>query len=213
MKEPVIRIAIVDDHQIVIDGILSILEKNPQFSVIASTTSPLQILELMQQATTDVLITDIIMPGMSGRELAGEVKRLFPAVKILALSMSGDAETVNQLIDEAEISGYLLKNTGKEELTEAINKVAAGGIYFSEAVLDELSNHIKIKSSNQQAHITAREIEIIRLIEKEFSTKQISETLFISERTVETHRKNILRKTNTNNALGIIKYAYKQRLI
>lgn len=213
MKEKIIRIAIVDDHQIVIDGIVSLLKNNPQFSVVAHATSANKMLQLLLQIKVDVLITDILMPEMNGQQFAKKIKQLFPSIKIFALSMSGQAEVVNEMINEADIVGYVLKNIAKEELTQAIKKVAAGGIYFSESVLNELSRFSEMKIKNEEVHITNREIEIIRLIEKEFSNKQIAEMLFISERTVETHRKNIMRKTNTSNVLGIIKYAYKQRLI
>ncbi len=213
MKQTAIRIAIIDDHQIVIDGVFSILANNPQFSVVASNSSANELLKILQQTAIDVLITDVMMPEMNGVELAKEVKKLYPHVKILALSMNGDGETVNEMIDTADISGYLLKNTGKEELTTAILKIVSGGVYFSNGILEELSRVDNIRTTNQKVNITAREIDIIRLIEKEYSNKQIAETLFISERTVETHRKNILRKTDTSNALGIIKYAYKHRLI
>lgn len=213
MKDKVIKIAIVDDHQIVIDGILALLKNNPQFNVVAHTTSPKEMLQLLQTVGTDVLITDIMMPEMTGQQLAKKVRQSFPEIKIFALSMSGQADIVNEMIDEADIAGYVLKNIGKDELAVAIKKIAAGGLYFSEPVLNELATLNDIKTKNEEVHITAREIEIIRLIEKEFSNKQIAETLFISERTVETHRKNILRKTNTNSVLGIIKYAYRQKLL
>lgn len=210
---PVIKIAIVDDHQIVIDGILSLLENNPSFSVVASTTSAKEMLQLLKHITADILITDIVMPEMTGQELAREVKRLFPAIKIFALSMSGQGEIVDEMINQSDISGYVLKNIGKDELAKAIIKIASGGIYFSTSVLDELGNYVEAKRKEQEIHITAREIDIIRLIEKEYSNRQIAEALFISERTVETHRKNIMRKTDTNNVIGIIKYAYKYKLI
>lgn len=210
---PVIKIAIVDDHQIVIDGILSLLENNPGFSVVASTTSAKEMLRLLKHVTADILITDIVMPEMNGQELAREVKRLYPSIKIFALSMSGQGEIVNEMINQSDISGYVLKNIGKEELSTAIIKIASGGIYFSTSILDELGSYDEFKRKEQEIHITAREIDIIRLIEKEYSNKQIAEELFISERTVETHRKNIMRKTDTNNVIGIIKYAYKHKLI
>ncbi len=210
---PVIKIAIVDDHQIVIDGILSLLENNPGFSVVASTTSAKEMLQLLKNVTADILITDIVMPEMNGQELAREVKRLFPLIKIFALSMSGQGEIVNEMINQSDISGYVLKNIGKEELATAITKIASGGIYFSTSILDELAGYDEFKRKEQEIHITAREIDIIRLIEKEFSNRQIAEELFISERTVETHRKNIMRKTDTNNVIGIIKYAYRHKLI
>jgi DNA-binding NarL/FixJ family response regulator len=127
--------------------------------------------------------------------------------------MISEGNVVDEMINDADISGYVLKNIGKEELSIAIKKIANGGIYFSEPILDELAKFSNQKKHNQEIHISAREIEIIKLIEKEYSTKDIAKTLCISERTVETHRKNILRKTDTSSALGIIKYAYKHKLI
>ncbi|HQX96996.1 MAG TPA: response regulator transcription factor, partial [Chitinophagaceae bacterium] len=134
-------------------------------------------------------------------------------VKILALSMSGQGDMVNEMINDADISGYVLKNIGKQELITALEKIAGGGIYFSEEVLDEMQRAGQRKKQNEQAHLTDREKQIVRLIEKELNNKQIAETLFISERTVETHRKNIFRKTNTNSVIGLVKYAYEHRLI
>lgn len=153
------------------------------------------------------------MPDMPGNILAKEVHKQFPQIKILALSMSGQGDIVNEMINDADIAGYVLKNIGKKELVTAIEKIAGGGIYFSEDVLEELRKTANRKKQNEQAHLTDREIEIIRLIEKEYSNKQIAETLFISERTVETHRKNIFRKTETNSVIGLVKYAYEHRLI
>lgn len=208
-----IKIAIVDDHQIVIDGILALLHNNPLFDVVISTTSSLEMLELLNVHQVDVLITDIMMPEMSGQDLAKSVRNSFPLIKIFALSMSGQGDIINEMINESDIVGYVLKNIGKEELSAAICKVAAGGIYFSSPIIEELNSFSNRKETINSIHITARELDIIRLIEKEYSNKEIAQTLFISERTVETHRKNILRKTNTNNVIGIIKYAYKYKLI
>jgi DNA-binding NarL/FixJ family response regulator len=145
--------------------------------------------------------------------LAKEVRKQFPQIKILALSMSGQGDVVNEMINDADISGYVLKNIGKRELVAAIEKIASGGIYFSEVVLEELKKTADRKKQSKEAHLTGREAEIIRLIEKEYSNRQIAETLFISERTVETHRKNIFRKTGTNSVIGLVKYAYEHRLI
>lgn len=153
------------------------------------------------------------MPGITGQQLAKMVKEQFPGIKILALSMSGQGDVVNEMINNADIAGYLLKNTGKQELTTAIKKIAAGGIYFSEQVLAELEKFSNVKKENEENHLTQREIEIVRLIEKELSNKDIADKLFISERTVETHRKNVFRKTKTNSVLGLIKYAYEHKLI
>ncbi len=127
--------------------------------------------------------------------------------------MSGQGDLVNEMINDADISGYVLKNVGKQELVKALEKIAAGGIYFSEEVIQELQRSSEKKKQIEDAHLTDREIEIVRLIEKEYNNKQIAEELFISERTVETHRKNIFRKTGTNSVIGLVKYAYEHKLI
>lgn len=213
MKSDKINVAIVDDHQIVIDGITSLLDGHSTILIAATNTSATEMLKILGQQKIDILLTDIMMPGMNGQELAKQVKDKFPKIKILALSMSGQGHTVNQMIEDADISGYVLKNIGKQELIHAIEKIANGGIYFSEEVLNELQHFSNMKKENEETNLTTREIEIIKLIEKECSNKDIAAQLFISERTVETHRKNIFRKTKTNSVIGLIKYAYEHKLI
>lgn len=207
-----ISIALVDDHQLVLDGVLSLLKDEPEFCIAFSTTEPQTVVERLKGMPVDVLLTDVMMPGMPGNLLAKEVRRHFPHIKILALSMSGEGDLVNEMINDADIAGYVLKNITKAELINAIEKIAGGGIFFSDAVLIELGRSEKRKKEMDKVHLTAREIEIIRLIEKEYNNRQIAESLFISERTVETHRKNIFRKTGTNSLIGLIKYAYEHRL-
>ncbi len=164
-------------------------------------------------AQPDVLITDISMPEMNGLELTRAVKEKFPQIKILALSMFGERNTISEML-EAGINSYILKNTAKQELLSAINKVAEGGMFFSDEVSDELMKPAPIESKNNESvSLTPREIEIVRLIEKNYSNAQIAERLFISERTVETQRKNIFRKTNTKSVVGLIKYAIEKKLL
>ena len=213
MKNDKITLALVDDHQIVIDGLTALLKGHDKFQFAFATTNSSEVVGLMNDNPVDVLLTDVMMPKLPGNELAKKVKEKHPAVKILALSMSGQGDMVNEMINDADISGYVLKNIGKQELITALEKIAGGGIYFSEEVLDEMQRAGQRKKQNEQAHLTDREKQIVRLIEKELNNKQIAETLFISERTVETHRKNIFRKTNTNSVIGLVKYAYEHRLI
>lgn len=208
-----ISLALVDDHQIVIDGLMSLLKGHDSFRLAFATTDPNEVLDKLAETPADILLTDIMMPGLPGNELARKVKEKFPAIRILALSMSGQGDLVNEMINDADISGYVLKNVGKQELVKALEKIAAGGIYFSEEVIHELQRSSEKKKQIEEAHLTDREIEIIRLIEKEYNNKQIAEELFISERTVETHRKNIFRKTGTNSVIGLVKYAYEHKLI
>lgn len=213
MKNGKITLGIVDDHQIVIDGLSSLLKGHEKFNFVFATTDSREVVELIGENPVDILLTDIMMPHLPGNQLASQVKKKYPGVKILALSMSGQGDLVNEMIEEADIAGYVLKNIGKQELISALEKIAGGGIYFSEEVIDELQRASNRKKKKEEAHLTGREIEIIRLIEKEYNNKQIAETLYISERTVETHRKNIFRKSGTNSVIGLIKYAYEHKLI
>lgn len=208
-----IRLAIVDDHQLVIDGLLSLLSGYDGFEIVHTSNEPQKMLDKLKSDPPDILLTDVMMPGLSGQELAREVKLKLPAIKILALSMNGEGDLVNSMIEESDIAGYVLKNIGQKELIHALEKIAGGGIYFSEEVLQEMTRASARKKEKEEVRLTDREVEIIRLIEKEYSNKQIAETLFISERTVETHRKNIFRKTETNGVIGLIKYAYERKLI
>jgi len=213
MSNQPIKIFIVDDHQIVIDGLRSLLTGVEGLEIVGFTTTSTQALGEMQKTKPDILLTDVMMPGMTGQQLSKQVRANMPGIKILALSMSGQGDIVDEMINDADINGYVLKNIGKEELQKAIRKIAAGGIYFSEEVLGELEKQSKIKKESEEAQLTQREIEIVRLIEKELGNKEIAEQLFISERTVETHRKNIFRKTQTNSVIGLVKYAYEHKLI
>ena len=212
MRDTIV-LALVDDHQIVIDGLMSLLRGHDRFHIAFATTDPREVITKMKDTPIDILLTDILMPNLPGNELAKQVKKAFPGVKILALSMNGQGDLIHEMISESDISGYVLKNVGKQELIQAIEKIAAGGVYFSEEVLDELKRTKDRRKKTEGVHLTGREIEIIRLIEKELNNKQIAEALFISERTVETHRKNIFRKTNTNSVIGLVKYAYLHKLI
>jgi len=213
MRNGRIILAMVDDHQIVIDGLTSLIKGQEEFRLAFATTDPKEVLPLLEKQPVDILLTDIMMPGLPGNELAKMVRDRYPNIRILALSMSGTGELVNEMINEANVSGYVLKNIGKQELIKALQKIAEGGIYFSDEVVSELQRAENQKKTSAEIRLTSREIEIIGLIEKEFNNKQIAEQLFISERTVETHRKNIFRKTNTNSVIGLIKYAYEHKLV
>jgi two-component system, NarL family, nitrate/nitrite response regulator NarL len=207
------KLAIVDDHQIVIDGLRSLLKGHEQYEIVLESNHPETIFEQLKKQPVDILLTDVMMPVMTGVELAKQIHKEFPSIKIITLSMNGEGSLVNQMIEESDISGYLLKNIGQSEFLTALDKIATGGIYFSEEVLQEMLKASERKKENEDFKLTNREVEIVRLIEKEYSNKKIAEELFLSERTVETHRKNIFRKTKTNSLIGLIKYAYEHKLI
>jgi DNA-binding NarL/FixJ family response regulator len=151
------------------------------------------------------------MPKMDGIELTKIVKKQHPDIKIIALSMFGERETISDML-KAGVSGYILKNTGKQELLNAIEKVANGGVYYSDDVSAEMMRPSDILN-HKEISLSAREIEVVELIAKEYTNAKIAEALFISERTVETHRKNIFRKTDTKSVLGLLKYCVEKRII
>lgn len=210
------RLLIVDDHQMLLDGIRALLHDVPNFQIVAEAFNGLQALEQLSKHEVDIVLTDISMPDMDGIELTKNIKKEYPNIKILALSMFSEQQTIREMVD-AGISGYILKNTGKHELVGALNKIASGGIFFGDEVTNEMMRMMTQPDKEQEKKnvvtLTFREREILKLIAKEYSNVQIANELFISERTVETHRKNIFRKTNTKSIVGLIKYAYEHQLI
>jgi DNA-binding NarL/FixJ family response regulator len=212
MKRKNIRMAIAENHQTVIDGLLSMLHKHEYFKAVIITTNPQELLRQMACTPVDILFADITMLYRNGHELANKVKELFPKVKMVALFEKGQNNIVNTMIEEGTLSGYVLKSADKQALTAAFEQIV-DGIYSDEKELKNIPHVGFRKVSTEESHLTDRELEIIRLIEQEYSNKQIAERLFISERTVETHRKNIFRKTKTNSVIGLIKYAYEHKLV
>lgn len=207
-----LQILIVDDHQILLDGIEAMLQGVGDFKVIGKCSDGNSALNFLNLNPVDVLLTDLYMPKMTGIELTQKVKKRFPNVKVLALSVSYDVSIVHDLID-AGISGFIIKTIGRDELIEAIKTIAQGNIYFSREVSNEILRSLSNRSEEEVYHLTEREIEIVKLIAQEFSNAEIANKLCISERTVETHRKNIYRKTNTKTIVGLIKYAVEHKLI
>jgi two-component system, NarL family, nitrate/nitrite response regulator NarL len=208
-----IKVALVDDHQIVIDGLKAVLHQQQQVEIVVTANSGQDILTKLQHHPIDILLSDVMMEGMNGQQLARAVKQQFPHIKIIALSMSGAGDIVEEMINDADIHGYLLKQTDKEELLQAILKVYHGGQYFQPQILAALEQQSNRTKQVLDTRLTVREIEIIRLMEQDLSNKQLAETLNISIRTVETHRKNIFKKTNTNNLLTLVKWAYEHQLL
>jgi DNA-binding NarL/FixJ family response regulator len=210
------RLLIVDDHQMLLDGIRALLQDVPSFQIVAEAHNGNQALEELKKTPVDIVVTDISMPDMNGIELTQKIKSDYPDIKVLTLSMFSEKQTIREMVD-AGVSGYILKNTGKEELVGALTKIASGGIYFGDEVTNEMMRMMSDNDREQEKKtavtLTFREKEILKLITKEYSNVQIATELFISERTVETHRKNIFRKTNTKGIVGLIKYAYEYNLI
>jgi two-component system nitrate/nitrite response regulator NarL len=208
-----IKIALLDDHQIVIDGLKLLLADHIDFDIVGEYTSGSAFFLDLKNCTPDIVLTDIMMPEMDGFEVAMRVKQDYPEVKVVALSMNGEGALIHQMIENADVAGYLLKTTGRNELIQALKSVSEGDTYFSKEILEELNSYKKIIKENESIHLTSREIDIIKCIAEDLSNKQIADKLFISERTVETHRKNIFRKTNIHSAMSLVEFAKKRKLI
>jgi len=210
--------AIAEDHQTVIDGLLSLLHKHAYFKAVIITTNPNELLRQMACTPVDILFADITMLYRNGYELVNKINELFlprkRGIKMVALFEKEQQNIVNTMIEEGSITGYVLKNTDKHSITKALENMIQK-IYSTDKTLKEMpSPTVRLrKVTPEPSHLTDRELEVVRLIEQEYSNKQIAEQLFISERTVETHRKNIFRKTKTNSVIGLIKYAYNHKLV
>lgn len=206
-----LKIYIVDDHQMLIDGLKALLTDEKHISLVGESTSARIALKEVAEYRPDIVLTDINMPEMDGIELTREIKRQQPEVKVIALSMYGERETISDML-KAGVSAYILKNTGKQELLKAIEKVASGGTFFSDEVSAEMMR-VYPEQAAKEISLSQREIEVIELIAQEYTNARIAEALFISERTVETHRKNIFRKTDTKSVIGLLKYCVDKRII
>ena len=208
-----IRILIADDHQMFIDGLKALLKREKDFQVIGEVCSGGHAVEFIGKTPPDLLITDISMPGMSGVELTRWVKENHPEIKVLVLTMYNDREIINEIL-MSEAEGYILKNTGKQELVNAIKRITDNSTYYSTEVLNIMVTRLKRQKSIEMntALLTPREIEIVKLIMEELSSEEIADKLFISKRTVDTHRKNIIQKTNTRTIVGLLKFAIENNL-
>lgn len=211
-----VRIAVVDDHEIVRDGIQILLEDEPGFEIVGEAKTGKEAVEFCKSHKVDLVVMDITMPEMDGIQATKIIKEKHPEIKILALTMLSEDQHIRKMI-KAGASGYILKSSGKEELIKAVNKIMDGQHYFSDgatqSILKELVNPVVSKvNSPQEVSLTDRELEILKLIVDEYTNQEIADELFISVRTVDAHRRNLLQKTGAKNTAGLVKYAIENKL-
>jgi len=205
-----IKVLLVDDHQIIIDGMKSLLQNSDEIKVTGEANNGREALRIMEILEPDVVLMDIDMPVLNGIDTLKEISKRFPQVKVIILSMHNEAGMIKSLMNIGA-QGYLLKSCTQDELINAIRKVAAGQSYFSTEVTLSLLNP---DQSNQPTELlTERETEIIKLIAEGFSNKEIGTKLFISHRTVDTHRTNLMKKLDVSNIAGLISYAIKNGIV
>jgi DNA-binding NarL/FixJ family response regulator len=213
-----VNVIIADDHQIVRDGIRSLLEGEQDIMVAGEAEDGEDVLTLLKEAPADLVIMDINMPRMDGISCTRIISTDFPDTKVLALTMLIEDQHVKAMI-HAGASGYIMKNSGKDELLKAIRRIMEGKHYFSDEATNAIMQDLiqpggkKDKDEGDHVPLTEREIEILRLISQEMTNEEIGKKLFISRRTVDAHRRNLLEKTGSRNTAGLIKYALKHNLI
>jgi len=199
---------LADDHAIVLDGVQALLSAIPSIQVVGKASDGKEVIEIIKDEEVDMVITDYSMDGMDGLTLIRHIKASSPHIKVIMLSMH-DEPSIVQEVYAAGVDGYILKKHTHQELVNAIYVVAGGSRYCSPEVDKILMKKLQPEAS---AQLTDRELDVLKLLIDELNTRQIADKLDISERTVETHRKNLLRKTNSSNIVGLIKYAHAQNL-
>lgn len=209
-----IRVIIADDHQIVRDGLCSLLEKEPDLEVIAAVEDGRTTVRLVEELQPDVVIMDISMPGLNGIEATRKITRDFPNIKVIALSMHDDGRFVMNML-KAGASGYLLKDCAFKELAKAIHVVVrTGKSYLSPDITDVVVDSYVTGQSGPEpllyTLLTHREREVLQLVVEGKTSSQIAEILYVSVKTVETHRTQLMHKLKINNLADLVKYAIKE---
>ncbi len=212
-----IQILIADDHAMFADGIESILRAENDINVMGKCLDGESVFDILPEQTVDVLLLDVNLPKMSGIEVCKKLSVEYPSVKVLALSMYNEESFISEILNNGA-SGYILKNTGHAELLKAINTVYAGESYFSKEVTQTIMSSLtqKKKAEKEKANIpkiSRREKEVLGLIVEEHTTQEIADKLFISLKTVESHRSNLLAKLNARNTAGLVRIALNNNLL
>jgi DNA-binding NarL/FixJ family response regulator len=211
-----IKVVITDDHPIAIGGIENMLRSSNNIEVIGTYTSGLALLQSLEHKQPDIILLDILMPDQSGQELAEIISKRHPNIRMLALTSLDAPYYVRGMIRRG-CSGYLLKNTDQDTLIKAIEEIYQGREFIEPSLREQIiSNTLKGKRSHPTQPIpvlTQREKEVLQLIVEEYTSQEIADKLFLSLRTVEGHRLNLLQKLDAKNTVGLVKTALQMGLI
>jgi DNA-binding NarL/FixJ family response regulator len=212
-----IRVLVADDHTILREGVCSLLDLQDDIEVVGEASDGAEALELLGEATVDVVIMDMVMPRMNGLEATREIKRRWPAVKILILSMYDDDAYVQQVI-EAGASGYVLKRVATEDLVQAIREVHSGASFLYPPIAAKLIDDYRRLARGDARSVTGgvltpREQEVLRLIAEGNTNQDIADILGLSRKTVESHRGNIMRKLQLHDVTELVKYAIREGIV
>ncbi|MFO7574724.1 MAG: response regulator transcription factor [Bacteroidales bacterium] len=211
--DKVIRVIIADDHQLFRNGLKLLLDSFPEFRVAGEAANGNELIKVLSGTEADVILMDINMPEMDGIEATRRIMVSHPAVNIIALSMYGEEEYYYNMVD-AGAKGFLLKDSDINEVKEAILTIMKGGNYFSQELLYNVIQKFKTRETEiRQANLSKREKEILMKICEGMSNQEIADNLFISKRTVDKHRANLLSKTGSKNTASLILFAIRNKLV
>lgn len=208
------RIILVDDYHLFGQSLYSLLIQMPDVQHITVFKRGQEVLDFLENNEADVVLSDLQMPEMNGIELTTQIHQHFPEVRVLILTIDDEPHKIKQAI-AAGASGYLLKDTDRAELEEAIRKLHQKLPYYSEKVLKIITTNPQDSKliSRELSQISTREIEVLKLIAMEYSTNEIAEKLFVSVNTIESHRKSLMKKLDVKNVVGLIKFAMRHKLV
>jgi DNA-binding NarL/FixJ family response regulator len=213
-----IKLLVADDHTMFVDGIESILKAEVDLQVSGKCYDGPSVLEFVKSHPTDIVLLDVNLPGMNGLEVCKTLSLEYPDIKVLAISMFNEESFVTEILNHGA-KGYILKNTGRDELLKAIRTIYEGKSYFSkevtETIMKGLMNQRKASTRTNSfiPKLSRREKEVLKLIAQEFTTQEIADKLFISLKTVESHRSSLLSKLNARNSAGLVRIAMENSLL
>lgn len=206
-----IKILVVDDHAIFRKGLIMVVNRIEDFEVIGEATNGEECIKLLSGLNPDLILMDVQMPFMDGIQTTFFLQKHYPEIKVVALSMFGEGEYLHQMI-EAGVSGFLLKNIEKEELSIAVRQICRGNPYYSPELLPMLTNRLPFEKESR-IKFSRREREVLQEIAKGKTNQEIADALFISKRTVDGHKTKLIHKTGSRNVLSLLIYALKNDLV
>ncbi len=214
-----IRILIADDHSVVREGLRALFNRVPEFAVVGEAADGTEVVRRVRETSPDVVVIDISMPGVNGIMATRQIKRFRSSTKVLALTIHDSEEYVHEMVS-AGADGYVVKDAGKQELLAAVRGVYAGKRFFSPSISKLIVDNF-IRSSpgpssgsrDSEGPLTPREIEVLRYIARGHTNAEIAQIMFVSVRTVGTHRSNLMQKLNAHNAASLVRYAMENGIV
>jgi DNA-binding NarL/FixJ family response regulator len=203
-----IRVLIVDDHEMIRNGLSSLLRGNPDIHVVEMVQNGLEAVKVCSNRDIDVVLMDIMMPIMNGVEATMAIREGAPNTRVLAVTINDEPRFIKEVL-AAGASGYILKHSTKDEIIQAIRDVAASRQHFSSDVLDKISNEFTQSNKGSAPMLTNKESEVLKCIAQELTNQEIAEKLNCGIRTVDTHKRNLIKKLEVKNVVGLVKYAIK----